>query len=500
MDEFETILDDVIASSPVVGLATGVVKNGELEFFRGDGVADLETGAPITEETMFRIASITKTFTAVAVMQLYERGLVQLDAPANDYLRAFQLVATDPTFRPATIRHLLTHTAGLPEVAHPDGVVRPDFGESFPVGEPIPSLGAFYGGSLRIQAEPGTRFVYNNHGPATLGQLVEDVSGETLADYFSGHIFEPLGMADSSLLRTEAVTARLATGYEIRSQGIRQVDERDMVTAGAASVYSTPRDMARYMAALLGGGSNGHGSILQPETLATMFAPHWRPDPRVPGMGLGFFRALYDGHRIVRHQGTHPGFHSEMAIAVDDGVGVMVFTNGAKQPDFWLPPAAGRLLRSAIGVALPRPLPIAPRPETWDAILGWYRLDAGVTDVRLRGMMGFGVEVFVRDRKLMLRFLTPVPALARGFELEPDDPLDPDVYRIDLREQGMDPIRIIFGFGADGNRQLYLDLMPLALDRQSESSNPRRWASRVVSVLGAAAAVAVAVRFGRRDR
>ena len=499
--ELEAIVTDMIEMHPLVGLAVGIVRDGSLEFFRSHGSADRETSTPISEDTIFRIASITKTFTAIAVMQLYERGLVDLDAPANEYLRAYQLVPVDPEYRAATVRHLLTHTAGLSEVAHPDGVLRPDFGESFPAGETMPTLAEFYRGVLRVQADPGSRFVYNNHGPATLGQIVADVSGSALEDYFRDHIFTPLGMTGSSLVRTDLVRAQLATGYEINSRGTTEVDERDMVTAGAASIYSSPRDMSRYVAALVGQGSNMYGSILKPDTLAMMFEPHWQPDPRVPGMGLGFFLASFDGHRVVRHQGTHPGFHSEMAVAPEDGVGVIAFTNGAHHADFWLPPAGGRLLRSAIGIASDYdPEPAPSHPEVWSGICGWYRLDAGVADVRLRGMMGFGAEVFVRNSKLMLRFLAPIPALARGFELEPDDPTDPYVFRIDLGDQGMDPIRVISGRGADGTPQLYLDLMPLILEKQPEASNPRRWAARVTAVLGAVAAVGVAVQLRRSNK
>ena len=104
---------EVLDRWPSAGLAAGVVRAGSLEWFEGHGVADAGSNEPVTLDTVFRIGSLTKTFTAVAVMQLCERGLVDLDAPANDYLRSFQLVAAKASFRPATVRHLLTHTAGI---------------------------------------------------------------------------------------------------------------------------------------------------------------------------------------------------------------------------------------------------------------------------------------------------------------------------------------------------------------------------------------------------
>jgi CubicO group peptidase (beta-lactamase class C family) len=99
---------------PVAGLAVGVVRDGSLAWFHGHGVADIESGTPVGQDTVFRIGSITKTITAIAVMQLSEQGLVDLDAPASGYLRAYRLIPAKAGFRPATLRHLLTHTAGVP--------------------------------------------------------------------------------------------------------------------------------------------------------------------------------------------------------------------------------------------------------------------------------------------------------------------------------------------------------------------------------------------------
>ena len=494
--EVGTTVNEILNRHPAVGLAVAVVRDGRLEFFDGRGVADIASKRPITEDTVFRIASITKTFTAIAVVQLWEQGLVDLDAPVGDYLRSYELIPAEVGHRPATPRHLLTHTAGLGELAHVWGAVLPDFGESVKAGEPVPTLADFYRGTLRLYAEPGNRFVYSNHGPATLGQLVEDVSGIPLDRYFRERIFEPLGMTDSDLLRSKTVAQNLATGYEIRSSGVTEVEDREMVTAGAASIYSTPRDMARYLAALTGGGSNEHGSILGAETLAMMFEPQYRPDPRIPGIGLGFFRVHIGGPIAVGHQGTHPGFHSQILLAPDAGVGVMVLTNGAGKADFWLPAEASLLLRRLMGIpdrVVPTDVP--HRPELWSDICGWYRLSARVTDVRLRGMMGAGAEVYVRGGRLTLRFLTPIPALARGFPLHPSDRDDPYMFLVDLSESGLDPMRVVFGQDPAGARtRLCLDVMPLVLDKQPAITNPRRWTTGVAAVLGVATAATVAGR------
>src|SRR5579859_7957898 len=120
---------EILNRHPAVGLAVGVVRHGSLEYFYGHGLADIASHTPVTEDTVFRIASLTKTFTAIAVMQLWERGVLDLDAPANDYLRAYKLVSARPNFRTATVRHLLTHTAGIPQVLHPSDWRRPERGE-----------------------------------------------------------------------------------------------------------------------------------------------------------------------------------------------------------------------------------------------------------------------------------------------------------------------------------------------------------------------------------
>lgn len=248
------------------------------------------------------------------------------------------------------------------------------------------------------------------------------MTGQPLDGYIRQHIFEALGMTDSDLHRSEQVQERLATGYEIRSRGVKAVVDRELVTAGAASIYSTPGDMSRYLATLLGGGSNDHGSVLEAGTLAMMFDAHFQPDPRIPGMGLGFFRKNISGHLALRHQGNLPGFHSEICAVPDAGIGMMAFTNGASQADFWLPAEVSGMLKGLIGLADDETSTGVPqRPELWEDLSGWYRLSARLSDARLRALMGAGVEVFVRRGRLMLRFLTPIPALAKGVALLPDD-------------------------------------------------------------------------------
>ena len=492
--DLDVAVREILNRRPAVGLAVGVVRNGALEWFFAHGLADTATRRSVTEDTVFRVASITKTFTAIAVMQLVERGLVDLDAPAADYLRAYALAPRNSRWRPATVRHLLTHTAGVPEQVPRSAALRRDFGETVPAGRPVPTLGEYYGGRLRLDAEPGTRFRYGDHSPATLGQIVEDVTGQALAGYLAEHVFGPLGMTDTTLDRSQVPLSRAATGYTLGRRGAQAVVDREHLTVGGTAAWSTPRDMAGYLSALLGRGTNAHGSVLKPDTLAAMFEPQYQPDPRIPGMGLGFWRRSPGGHRAVEHQGVTPGFDSQIFAAPDDGLGVIAFTNGTRQGGFWLPTETERLLARLLGAPSGEIRTDVPQhPETWADLCGWYYLPGPLTDVRLRTALGAGIEIFLRRGRLHARCLTPIPSLYGGAPLHPDDPEDPYVFRLDLMEPGLFPTRLVFSQqpGA-GTTAVHLDFMPLTATKRAAATNPRRWAT------GALAAGVTAIAIGRR--
>jgi CubicO group peptidase (beta-lactamase class C family) len=483
---------EILNRWPAVGLAFGVVRDGSLEFFSAHGLADIETRIPIAEDTVFRIGSITKTFTAIAVLQLVEQGVVDLDAPANQYLRAYQLVPADPGWRPATVRHLLTHTAGIGEQVPRSAALRRDFGVSVPMGRPVPTLAEHYRGRVRLDTEPGSRFRYTDHGPATVGQIVEDVTGRPLDRYLRENVFLPLAMTSTDLLRSEVVRPRVATGYVLRAHGPRAVTERQVLTAAAGSAYSTSTDMARYLQALLGGGANEHGSVLKPETLASMFEPQYRPDPRLAGVGLAFLRGDAAGHLTVEHQGTLPGFKSQIFLAPDDGVGVMAFSNGTIRGETWLPVETSRVLSELIGVPPAGVRSDVPQhPEVWGELCGRYAVAVPLSDVRIKAFLGAGFEVFVRAGRLHLRFLSPLPPLYRGFPLHPDDEGDPYAFRIELSGLGMAtiPLQVVFSRDPDtGTVSIHVDLQSVSADKQPAPTNPGRWITGALTLTAAAAA------------
>lgn len=273
------------------------------------------------------------------------------------------------------------------------------------------------------------------------------------------------------------------------------VTDRENVPADAGSVYSTTTDMARYVAALLGGGANEHGTVLRPGTLAEMFRPHYQPDPRIPGMGLAFFRGETGGHQIVGHEGIWTGFHTAMLLVPGQGIGVVVFTNtGPFSPLAAALPVANAVLRSILRLGDDvAPAPVPQQPWTWRDLCGWYSFGPGVlTDPQPR-MLGPTAEVAVRHGQLVLRRQFPVPAVRRGLALHPDG-ADPDTFRISMPGLGSATSPAVFSRGPGGKvTALHLAAQPLSLHKRPDARNPRLWAAATV----AGGAVALAARHRR---
>ena len=488
----EATIAQVLDRWPCAGLAVAVVRESGIMWFYGQGLADVAGKTPITEGTVFRVGSITKVFTATAVMQLWEKGLVDLDAPANNYLHTFQLVPAKSNLRPATVRHLLTHTAGVGYWRRLSDLLQPGVGSGDRARRSgAPPLADYYRRGLPVEVQPGTKWAYSNHGFAALGQIVEDVSGEPLDRYLRDHIFDFLGMEHTDLLRSQRVRPQLATGYVLRSRGLKPVADREVPTVGGGGMYSSTSDIARYVAALLRISANQHNSLLRPETLASMFYPHFQPDPRVPGMGLGFELGEEGGHKTVGKVGTLSGFHSAISLAPREGIGVVVFSNTGGLDGRGAPtPLATMLIRLLLGLSVdPIRIEVPPRPENWAEICGWYGLAQGpVTNLFMRALMGAGAEVVVQGGHLMLKPLTPIPAMRRGFRLYPDDPNDPYVFRIYFPEFGMN-LRVVFEAESQGGipSRLLLDMM--SFERRPNLRNPRPWLTGGLAVGGAVLAI-----------
>jgi hypothetical protein len=308
-------------------------------------------------------------------------------------------------------------------------------------------------------------------------------------------------MEHTDLARSDRVRQRLATGYVVRTRGLVPVADREVPTPGGGGLYSTAADLSRYVECLLHGGEGPRGRILQPQTVAHLSSPHFQPDPRLPGMGLGFDLGAEDGHRTVGKSGVVSGFLADLTMAPDAGVGVVVLANTGGLSGQGAPvPVGTALLRQLLG--LPEDTvrtDIPPRPDAWAELCGWYSPAPGpVTNLFARAFMGAGAEVVVDNHRLVLKPLTPVPALRRGMVLHPDDPDDPQLFRVDLPELGMGTLPVVFtGTGNDGQApRLWLDLM--AFDKRPDVRNPRRLAAASVLTAGAALLAAQLARRGTR--
>jgi CubicO group peptidase (beta-lactamase class C family) len=496
--KLEGLVAGVLNRWPSAGVAAAVVRDGGLAWFSAHGMADTRLGTPVDEDTGFRIGSVTKTFTAVAVMQLWEQGLVDLDGPVSDYLRAFRLTPAKPRLGPVTLRHLLTHTAGIGYWPRPSDLLRPRVGSGVQTRRPAQPLSEYLHRGLRVEVEPGTRWMYSNHGFATLGQVVEDVTGEPFDRYLREHLFDPLGMGHSDLALSERVNPRLATGYVLGRRGLKPVPWHDMPARAGGAISSTTSDMVRYVAALLGGGSNQAGSILRPDTVAAMFQPHFQADPRIPGMGLGFDLGNEGGHRVVGKDGVVSGFLADIALAPHDDIGVIVLANTGGLDGRGAPtPLAQAILRHLLGLPVtPIRSDLAPHPEVWADLCGWYDLAPGpMTNLFMRVVMGAGAEVRVKNRQLLLQPLTPIPVLRRGMRLHPDDPEDPYVFRIDMSDMGKPSLPVAFTPASDGSGPAQRFCFGQSVfHRRPDALNPRLLTTGALAVGGTAAAIRAAVR------
>lgn len=358
------------------------------------------------EHSVMRVASISKTFTAIGLMQLWEQGRFDLDEPANRHLKAYQLSRDDVTFR-----HLLTHTAGIGELPSLRGLRRPGALGMIGAGRPQPTLRDMYGPVQRVGIRPGTKWAYANHGFATLGQLVEDISGRPFADRMRESLFEPLGMEHTDFVSAR-VSERLAVGYRFKHKAAVPVKFREMTTPGGGGLFSCAADMACYIQTLAGGGS----PLLKSETLEAMLTPQYPRDGALPAVGLAFWLSEAAGRVVAGHGGDVPGFKSSMRFA-PGGPGVFVSTNGGGAADMRLSLAIDGLTERVMAILLGHTVDHTPGPAACGAdLVGFYRPDRGfLTNARTWALFGGEVEILQRDGALYVR--TPWGVAFRALSL-----------------------------------------------------------------------------------
>jgi CubicO group peptidase (beta-lactamase class C family) len=327
LSEIERVMEKLYNQGRVRGLAAGIHYEGIDVLKTVFGMADADMDEPVSPDTVFRVGSISKTMTAIGVMQLWEQGKFQLDDPVNDHLKSFKIETKAKSSPPITIKHLLTHTSGL-------GLTRnltDTFSSHLNLGRKHdvrpPTLAEYYNGKLIAPRRAGEDWFYSNHGYAALGQLVEDVSGQPFADYMVQHVFEPLGMHCTDYRRTKRIRDKLAIGYKVKRGRFKPVEDLEIIPAGAGSVYSNLDDMMRYLEALIGYGENKYGRVLRAETVKLMYSPQFFKHPSLVSMGLGFILDPVGPHRAVMHNGGWPGFSSSMWFVPELRYGIIMFSN-----------------------------------------------------------------------------------------------------------------------------------------------------------------------------
>ena len=363
-DVLSAWIDGQMAVRAWPGLSIAIVHDQAVVWARGFGWADLERRVAATPATRYRVASITKTFTATALLQLRDAGKLRLDDEVRAHLPWFTPATAFADAPPITIRHLLTHTTGLPrEAPFPywtDGV--------FPTLAQI--RGAVASQSSILPTE--TRWKYSNLALVVAGEVVAAVSGATWGEYLRHHVLEPLGMRATLVDTPAADDARLARPYGRRLSDGARMAAHDSDVAGisaAAGLTTTVEDLSRFVMLQLRTDASG-GDVLRGSTLREMQRVHWLEPEWQAGWGLGFHIMRVGRRTLVGHSGVLRGYRSEYRFSPAEGIGVIVFING----DDGEPRLVIEKAFDWVAPAIAHPQAPAPAPDpAWQRYVGRYR-------------------------------------------------------------------------------------------------------------------------------
>ena len=321
--QFEPILDQAIKDHEIPGFVMAVVADGKTVYTVTRGVRSLAGTEPLTERSLFHMASVTKPFVGTAVMQLVEAGKVDLDQPVQRYVPYFRL--KDPRAASITVRQMLSHTSGMPDVS--DYEWEKAVADDGALERFVRSLT-----DRELIAAPGERFQYSNMAYEVLGDLIAKVSGETFEGYVKAHILAPLGMKDSTLFRPEA-DPKLTTSPHVQGDRltviVSPVYPYNRMHAPSSTLHSNLVDMSRWALANLRRGELGGKRILKASTYDVM----WKPtgDEKRP-VAISWFQGDRGGHRTIAHGGGDTGYRSHVLLLPDDGIAVVIMINSDAVP------------------------------------------------------------------------------------------------------------------------------------------------------------------------
>jgi len=375
------------------------------------GFGEQSEGTPATARTVYRVGSVSKLFTDIAVMQLAERGEIDIDAPVATYLPDF--LPENPWDQPITLRQLMSHRSGL--------VREPPAGHYFDdTGTTLEATIASLAGTGLVY-EPGSRTKYSNAGIAAVGYVLEETQGTPFAEYVKGAVLDPLGMETSAFAPEPAIASEIADAYMWGfDRGLFAAPTFELGMSPAGSMYSTVLDLSLFLEAMFGRGQSNNGRILSAATLESMWQPQFAETGATEGYGLGFGVRQRFGQRWLGHGGAIYGYSTQLAFLPDAQLGVVVVSavDGTNSFTSRVADAALALMLAARGG---EQLPV-------ELLRGTDPVEPA-TALALEGIYGTGDAAIELDERNGELFLTPlrggstVALRARGDTLIVDDRL-----------------------------------------------------------------------------
>lgn len=323
-EELEAFLDKFFDQEmeelDIPGAAISVVKDSSEFFSKGYGYSNIKKQTPvIPEKTVFRVGSVSKLFTATAVMQLVEKGLIDLDEDVNKYLKDFQIENDFP--EPITVRNLLTHTSGFSQ--RYIGIAARNKDNILPLGEYLKQ-------NLPPRVRPsGKLYSYSNFDFDLAGYLVEVISGVPFPQYIEENILQPLGMKRTSFRQPlpKDLAADLAVGYEYEDGDFEPFSSLILNIVPAGGLSSTATDMTHFMLAHLQNGRYENQRILKEETAQEMKRQQFTDYPKLPGIGYAFHERFKNRQRVLAHSSIFLGYTGLMALIPEQNLGIFITYN-----------------------------------------------------------------------------------------------------------------------------------------------------------------------------
>ena len=305
-----------IRREKIPGLALGVIRGGKIIKAQGYGLCNVELDVAVKPQTIFQTGSVGKQFTATAVMMLVEEGKIALDDKISKYFPE-----APPTWKEITVRHLLTHTSGIPDYGSDDDIpsrkiidLRVDYTE----GEMVHRFA-----TLPLDFPPGSKWSYSNSGYVILGVLIHKVSGQFYGDFLEQRVFQPLHMDSTHIISEENIVPHRSAGYRLVRGELKNQEwvAPKLNTTADGALYTNVLDMAKWDAALAA------QALLKKTSFREMWTPVRLNDGKTYPYGFGWEITNSNGHPILEHSGSWQGFTMDFLRYTEDKLSVVIFTN-----------------------------------------------------------------------------------------------------------------------------------------------------------------------------